>query len=422
MKAISFPHALVAAGLLTLTLALVAGLLTIPWLDISGLAMGVAGYGPDRGPVGGPSVVAPTSVLIATIVVGLATLCWGLGQARGDGGTKELTFAQALVVGGLLGLGITGALAMWPAFFMAVSEWCERVRAVGSFAETLCSMPDSRRGYQVLNIGLEPPHSYYAGMLVMQVVAAALPVVVLGEGLRRLRRDRMAGPAAGGITRSQGVVVLALLSFMVACAAAPTSIESIEFAVGLGEGWQPAHLVVAELGTLGIGCAVPIVILFLVAVGHRWGRAPASAWLPVAMALLTFALAGATAADPADHAHAAGGWPAFEYFRLTVVGIALAGLVWAALVCSALAGETGGLLSLGQVLGVIALVGLMLVGSATRGAVNTFEAFRFVDVTHGWLIVTLAAAYAINLGILAAAVWRLRVESRQEPVPEPETA
>ena len=420
MKSISFAHALVGIGLLTLMLALVTGLLTIPWLEISALAMGTGGMGPDRGPVDGPSVVAPTSVLIATIVVGLATLCWGLGQARGDGARQELTFAQALVVVGLLGLGITGALAMWPAFFMAASDWCEGVHALRPFGTALCSLADSMRGYQVLHLGFEPPPSY-TRMLVAQLVAVPLPLLVLGEGLRRLRRDRIAGgPAGGGLARSHVVVVLALFSFITACAAAPTSVESIEFAVGLSGGWEEASLVIPEIATLGVGCAAPLVILFLVAIGHRWGRGPAAAWLPVATALLTFALAGATAADPGDTGRA--GSLAFEYVRLTVVGIALAGLVWGALVSSVSRDEPGRLLSLGQVLGVVALVGFMLLGSVTRGAVNTFETLRLSEVTHTWLIVTLAIAYVVNLGILAAAVWRLQVERPDEPVPEPEGA
>ncbi|MXZ88204.1 MAG: hypothetical protein F4081_00855 [Dehalococcoidia bacterium] len=423
MKFISFSHALVATGLLTLTLALVAALLTLPWFDVLGFVMGMAGRGADRGPVEGPSVVAPTSVLIATIVVGLATLCWGLAQGRGDGRRQELTFSQALVAAGLLGLGITGALAMWPAFFMVAGDWCERVRPVGQYAQTFCGLPDSMRGYRVLHLGLAPPPSYATGMLVMQVVAGALPLAVLGEGLRRLRRDRMAGGlAADGLARSHVVVLLALLSFMAACAAAPPSIESIDFAVGLSQGWRNAPLVVPELVTLGVGCGVPLVILLLAAVRHRWARGNASVWLPVATALLVFALAGTAAADPADTSHGVLGRPGVEHFRLAVVGIVLAGLVWGTFACSTPRGEARGFWSLGEVLGVVAVIGLMLLASATRGAVNQFEFARLGEVTHTWLIATLAAAYAVNLAILAAAVWRLRVEGRREPAPEPGSA
>ena len=427
MKSIRFSHALVATGLLTLTLALVAALLTLPWFDISGIVMGTSGAGPDRRTVGGPSVVAPTSVLIATIVVGLATLSWGLRQARRDGPGQELTFSQALVVAGLLGLGTTGALAMWPAFYMAAADWCERVTVVGpysaSYSNAFCSLPDSMRGYRVLRLGLGEPQLSYTGMLVMQVVAVSLPLAVLGEGFRRLRRDRMAGgPAAGGLARSHVVVLLALLSFMVACAAAPPSIESIDFAVGLSQGWRNAPLVVPELVTLGVGCGVPLAILLLAAVRHRWARGNASVWLPVATALLVFALAGTAAADPADTSHGVLGRPGVEYFRLAVVGTVVAGLVWGALSGSTQRGEARGFWSLGEVLGVVAVIGLMLLASATRGAVNQFEFARLGEVTHTWLIATLAAAYAVNLGVLAAAVWRLRVEGRREPVPEPENA
>lgn len=405
MKSISFSYALVATGLLTLALALVSSLLTIPWVNLAVVAEH------------GPSVIAPMSALAATIVVGVATLCLGLWQVRRGGAKQGLTFPQALVVVGLLGLGIAGALSLWPAFFMSVSEWWDD-SGPSRAHPVLHSLPH----YRVLFLGFPPPPSY-TGMLVMQLVAVAIPLGVLGEGLRRLLRGRKAeGPARDGLAWSQVVIVLALLSFITTCAAAPPSIDSIDFAVSLDGGWGNASLVVAHLVALGVGWAVPIGILFLVAVGHRWGSGHAAVWLPVGTALLLLALAGATAASSANTAQAAAGLPWVQYLHLTVVGVALAGLVWAALVCSASGGEADGLLSWGQVLGLIAVVGLMLLGSATRGAVNTFETGRLVGLTHVWLIVTLAIGYAINLGLLVFAIWRLRAGSGQEPDPEREGA
>ena len=102
MKAVSFSQALTATGLLLLTCTVVASLLVVPWLNVAVRAEN------------GPSIVAPVTALCGTVAVAVVALGWGVWQGRGSRRREELTTPQALVVAGLLGLGVTGALVAGP--------------------------------------------------------------------------------------------------------------------------------------------------------------------------------------------------------------------------------------------------------------------------------------------------------------------
>ena len=389
----TFPGMLAATGLLTLTLTLVASWLAVPWMKYASFVDG------------GPSATVPTLVLVATIATSLATLGWAVRLMRAGDGQQAVSFPHVLVVAALLGLGVVGALALWTAFFLSVVEWAEGFRLIpDAQPDTLAAIV--ARGLLRFPYASEwplsgSPSSAYSGALVMQLVAVALPLALLSEGFRRmLRTRRNPGLAVEDLSRARLLVVLALLGLMVACAAAPMPIYSIIRTEG-----DFISTVAGELLMLAVGFAVPIASLVLVAVAHRRSRIQDSTWLPVVVALLVVAIASSSAAD--------------RLALPAVVGIPLAGLLWAALV----AGKSErGPLSAGHLLGVVALIGLVMIGGATRGAVSTIEVGLWYEVTHVWLIVTMAITYAINLGILAAAVWRLRAESRREPAPaaEPE--
>ena len=394
MNRLTFSRMLVATGLLTLSLALVSSWRTVPWITYASFVDG------------GPSTTAPIVVLAVTTAMSLATLVWGIRRRCAGAGEQGVSFPQVLVVVGLLGVGIVGALALWPAFFLSVLQWQEGFQLLPD------AQPDTRaevmaRGLlnlQEVQVPLPSGSrsSAYSGALAMQLVAVALPLVVLSEGFRRLLRARRK-PALGaeGLSQSQLLAVLALLGFMVACAAAPIPIYGI-----IRTGGDFLSTLVGDLVALAAGFAVPVVTLVLAAVTRKGNRLQNSMWLPVTVALLVVAVAGGAAADRL-------GLPA------AAVGLPLAGLLWAGIVTGRL---ERGPLGTGHLLGVVAVWGLLASGALTQGALSTFEVGRYFAVTHGWLIALMAITYAINFGILAAAVWRLQVDCPDEPVPEPETA
>ena len=157
-----------------------------------------------------------------------------------------------------------------------------------------------------------------------------------------------------------------------------------------------AVFVAGELLPLGIGTVVPMAIVCLAALRHSVVRLGAIAWLPVATSLLILATAGATTADPALIA-----WnlsdPHHSPIRLAVIGIVVAGLLWAALAFRDPAGEPRGTVSSGQVLAAVALVGLMVLGASTHGAIDAVATVRVtervieVGRVDDWLLAVLAA-------------------------------
>ena len=404
MKAISFSQALTAVGLLLLTCTVVASLLTVPWLRLASLAEN------------GPSIVAPIMALCGTVAVALIALGWGVWQERGSRRRKELTAPQALVVAGLLGLGVTGALSAWPALVLSVAQWLEGSRPVDFIGRDLAPLAETFRGGRYLSLGLEEIRVSTVGPLIMQGIAIVMPLVVFGEGLRRLVRKGPVGESGeSGLDRTTCVMVLALISFMTACAAAPAAILSVSVPLGV-DGPGTAFVVTGDLLPLGIGTVIPIATLCLAALRRRALKLGGIAWLPVVTPLLVLATAGATAAEPNS----------IHFFSpLAVIGIAFAGLAWAALAFSNPAREPRGTVSLGQVLGAVALVGLMALGASTPSGIDAMRWSRIFPPdapSYAWLPAILVAGYAINFAVLGAAVWRLRVESQQEPAPEPRGA
>ena len=391
MNRLTFSRMLVATGLLTLSLALVSSWQAVVWISYASVVEA------------GPSPLASIAVLAFTIAVSLATLGWGVRGMRLGSDEQAMNFSHVLVLAGILGLGVVGSLSIWTVYLISVFEWAEGFR--------LQPPPPSDLRVDVVVRGLlRLPHSSdllsratsYSTAFDVQLVAFALPLAIILEGFRRmLLARRNPGPPVEGLGPARLVVVLALFGLMVACAAAPMPVYVITRTGGVF-----LSTVVGEMVTLAVSFSVPIGTLFLVAVTHRKRGLRASTWFPVVIALFVVAIAAGTATDQY-------GVPA------VVVGIPLAALLWAAIVVGRSRSTP---LSVGQMLGVVALIGLIIVAGATRGAVNSIEVGRLYGLPHTWPIVLVAIAYAINLGIFAAAVWRLRVESRQEPVPEPESA
>ncbi|MXY87913.1 MAG: hypothetical protein F4Y92_03530 [Dehalococcoidia bacterium] len=293
-------------------------------------------------------------------------------------------------------------MSIWNVYFISVVEWAEGFRLERS------DQPDYRtevvaRSLLSLIHGSDVPvqSTSYSGPLVVQLIAAALPLAFLFEGFRRMllaRRD--AAPRLEHPGPARLLVVLALFALMVACAAAPMPLYALTNTWGFF-----TSTVVGELVMLAVGFAFPVASLIVVAAAHRRGGLRASTWFPVVIALLVVAIAAVAVAER--------GAP------VMTIGIPLAALLFAGF---AVGRSADAPLSAGHMLGCVALVGLIVVGGATRGTAGTIEVARLYDLGHTWLFAVMAITYAINLAVLAAAVWRLRVESRREPVPEPESA
>ena len=61
--------------------------------------------------------------------------------------------------------------------------------------------------------------------------------------------------------------------------------------------------------------------------------------------------------------------------------------------------------------------------SSTKYVISLYHACSPYDASlYLWPTLALVVAVVFNLGILAVAVWRLRVEGRQGAVPDPESA
>ncbi|MXZ88206.1 MAG: hypothetical protein F4Z07_05060 [Dehalococcoidia bacterium] len=389
MRLITFPQALAVTAVVNLTLFLTLCGPAAAWMTIA------------EALEDGPSTAGPILVGVGALALALGTLAVAGWMMRSGKHKAGFTFGQLLVVAGLLGLGMATALSPNTVTLIASFEWAD--------GYNLAPLDESNRLTHALARGIfdaqTPDHVYFGRLnsytpgLVALAVSFAVPLVVLLEGLRRT-------PVHGreDIRNVQVVACLALLALMLAIATAPYAISAAKAEAYFG--WK-ARL--NDLIPLGIGLAVPVAVLaFLLVRRNHLNAASDSPGQLVSVALLGLgSVATASLYGP---------------LLVAVAGIPLVALLWSVL--------NGGIsdegaqhpFNTGQLLAGVALIGLAMCGAATPWAIAVFEWRRAFLLTETWLIATLAAAYAINLGVLAAAVWRLRVESRREQAPEPENA
>ena len=114
MKSITFSQALVAVGLVGLTLPLTVGQTNILYIN--------AAYAYE----GGPSPVGPIVALAATLAIAIVILITGLARVRAVEAEAPLTHRQLLVTLGLLGLLLAGAFSPTSLVFSIVTGWDER--------------------------------------------------------------------------------------------------------------------------------------------------------------------------------------------------------------------------------------------------------------------------------------------------------
>ena len=361
MGAITFNQALLAVALLGLTLSTALGATSVP--QIVGARSGFADSGI------GPSTTAAILLQAAAFAIPFVVLA-AAGLQRQENRSNPLTFSQLLTVTGLLGLVIVGTQAPHVAVHVAEIVWRG-------------NSPD------------------YWAPLVLQVVAFAIPLVVIGAGLLKSQQARRTGEAdADTITFARLFRCLALLGLAIAVAVAPVMatfivrILEIEYGAGLG---AAANSFVA----LGAGVVVLVTVLALLFDrGDRLTGTPASPRLPVVAGLLGLGVVAA----------------AYQSNTLLLVATlaVILGLFWLNAVRVGSEQQARSPLNSGWLLGTVALAGLAILATTTLGSVNRIASDLGAAASIAALVLLLAA-YALNVTLLGLATRRLRGDGEGTP-------
>ena len=364
MKSITFSQALLAVGLIGLTLPLTVGQ--------AGLSYIGAAYAVE----GGPSPVGPIVALAATLAVAIAILVVGVVRIRAEPTAEApLTYAQTLVTIGLLGLLVAGAFSPMSLVFSIVTGWDQ-----GSWWT-----------------------STDAGPLALQAGAFAIPLLVIASSLKGALR----GPSTEGEGITRPFTCLAVLTLVFAGAAAPVGVirplihglfsgrYTLDYltgptVVGVDVGMAP-ELVSLVLAALAIPLAV---LLFL----RRKEEDPTNAAYASPLVITAALLVGSTGV--------LGVW------FLLFFGIPIAALLWP-LLRGPRPANTPRQLTTGQLLAWVALICLALTTTQTYGFASMFAISGLSDVEpFPGPAAALGLAYAISLTILAVAAAKLRTNPR----------
>ena len=363
VKSITFHQALLAVGLVGLTLATALGAASVP--QIVGARSGF-----DESGIG-PSTTAAILLQAAAFAIPFVVLAAASLQ-RQNNRSNPLTFSQLLTVTGLLGLVIVGTQAPRVAVDVAEFVW---------------------RGTS----------SDYWAPLALQVVAFMVPLMVIGAArLRALRIRQGADENGDAITFARLVRCLALLALAIAIAAAPATANEIVRTLAIEEG---ASLAVAANAFVALGAAVVILLTVLALLRDREERlagTPASSQLPAVAGLLGLGVVAAS----------------YQSNALLLVGAlaVILGLFWLNAVQAGSEDVEHRPLHSGWLLGTVTVAGLALV------ATNTFQPISAIarDVGAGASVaalVLLLAAYAMNVALLAVAIRKLRDSDSGEAGP-----
>ena len=363
MKSITFGQALVAAGLVGLTLPLTIGQTNILYIS--------AAYTFE----GGPSPVGPIVALAATLAVAIVILVTGVARMRSGEAEAPLTHRDLLVAIGLLGLLMAGAFSPTSLVFSIVTGWEERSWWT----------------------------SVDTGPLALQFGAFVIPLVVIVRNLRGARQ----GPSAEGGGTTGLLTSLTVLTLVTTAATAPAgvirplphlvfsgawNVDGLgeRYIVGLEVGMAPA-LVSLVLGAL----AIPLAALVLL----RWkgSRFSCTGLLVIAAALL------------------GGSAGIYGVTLLLLFGIPVAALYWS-LARGQSSEDQPGRVNNGQLLAGVALICLAVTSSQTYLFASTFlyGSAQGLDPLPG-PTAAIALAYAIGLTVLAVAIAKLRSGTDGDP-------
>ncbi len=365
MKSITFSQALVAVGLVGLTLPLTIGQ--------TGISLIVSAYSYE----GSPSPVALIVALAATLAVAMGLLATGLARMRaGDEAEDTLSYQELLLTIGLLGLLIAGALSPISLAFSIVTGWDEA---------SWWTSAD-------------------AGPLALQFAAFAIPLLLIGSNWKGARR----GPSVQSEALVRPFSCLAVLTLVTAGSAAPgvamrplpnllfsgryraEQLDDPTVLIGLKIGMAP------ELVSLAlVAVAIPIAVLLLLRFKEDALRSGLAGPLLITAALL--ATSGTF----------------LGVLLLLLFGIPLAALLWPHFTGRWPVNPPGRLNS-GQLLAWVALICLAVTTSQALGFAYTFTYSGPYREPFPGPAAALALACAISLAILAVAVAKLRSEQENE--------
>ena len=354
MKSITFSQALVAVGLVGLTLPLTLGQ--------AGINLIVSAYSYE----GSPSPVALLVALAATLAVAMGLLATGLARMRaGDESEDTLSYQELLLTIGLLGLLITGALSPTALAFSMVTGWDEA---------SWWTSAD-------------------AGPLALQFAAFAIPLLVIGSNWKGARR----GPSVQSEALVRPFTCLAVLTLVTAGSLAPgVAVDPLLSYVFSSGGYGLELGMAPELVSLAlVALAIPIAVLLLLRFKEDALRSALAGPLLITAALL--ATSGTF----------------LGVLLLLLFGIPLAALLWPHF--------TGrwpvnppGRLNTGQLLAWVALICLAVTTPQALGFAYTFTYSGPYREPFPGPATALALACAISLAILAVAVAKLRSEQENE--------
>ena len=354
MKSITFSQALVAVGLVGLTLPLTLGQ--------AGINLIVSAYSYE----GSPSPVALLVALAATLAVAMGLLATGLARMRaGDEAEDTLSYQELLLTVGLLGLVIAGSLSPTALAFSMVTGWDEA---------SWWTSAD-------------------AGPLALQFAAFAIPLLVIGSNWKGARR----GPSVQSEALVKPFTCLAVLTLVTAGSLAPgVAVDPLLSYVFSSGGYGLELGMHPELVSLAlVALAIPIAVLLLLRLKEDALRSALAGPLLITAALL--ATSGTF----------------LGVLLLLLFGIPLAALLWPHFTGRWPVNPPGRLNS-GQLLAWVALICLAVTTSQALGFAYTFTYSGPYREPFPGPAAALALACAISLAIIAVAVAKLRSEQENE--------
>lgn len=393
MKHLTFHQALLAAGLIGLTLMLALGWELILWISI-GSSAGA-----------GPSIIGPTAMLATAFALALAVIVVAARRLRVGVDSHALTFAELITVVGVLGLLIATLLASQSLAMMVTAEWYETSRLGGEYFQVASSIGHRLPSHLELTWNRWGEYSpSYTGSAVLQVVALVLPLLVAGLGMRRRQREQAApGSAARPVEPHHVAAGLALFGLLVAFAASPVVLYDVALERSVFD-YHWAGYPFFDLALLAAGLAGPALALVVLLARRRGAPGPASP----ALLLLVAVLVGLTTCIATSHT--------LPLLAL-VVATSLAGLMWIHLAGSGVERGRRGVLPAGQLLAAVAALGLMIsfvAMPAASIAINQWRmAIGYGQVTSPYepMIVMPAIAFVLQVALLAMAFRKLRPQA-----------
>ncbi|MYH68350.1 MAG: hypothetical protein F4152_07355 [Dehalococcoidia bacterium] len=396
MRSITFGQALLAVGLIGLTLILTLGWELIFWVLIGDLAEV------------GPSILGPTTMLAIAFAFALVVIGVGVSRLTTGADTQPLTFAEMLVVVGVLGLLLAALFSFQSVVSMAIAEWLqdgsstpEKSRLERSYLEQLGNfvrvLPSYLAYFSSGRFPVSPPS--YSGAVAIQVFAFLVPCAVIGAGMKRRVGDfrREAAPAQVP-TAAQLAMCLSLLGLTAWLAIAPVTLYSIALENSFfsrAAAWSQ-HWV--DLTFFAVGGAGPaLALIFLLVLPWRNRGSGGTSWVLAPAGLVALTVASATSLHT---------WALFA----VLAAFLLTGLFRIYWLARPSGNDSEAVLSTPHVLAAVAAVGLLVLVVTLPQVFDAAARWRLADLHYGHLphygslIALPAIACAINVALLALAL------------------